>query len=383
MSTFLEVEKDLITTFPGTDAYVRMCSVSLVTHTHVFLHGPGGTAKTSLFREYAKALPWSTWFRQFNRETTLRDVFGSRDIPALMEGREAYLREGTLYHAELGIFDEVFNAPADALTSLNLALNERELEEPGNKQPTKLPLKVVWAAANKFPPISRPEVAAMYDRFLLRGNVLPVKDHAHRAQVLLTARALRCGTVRTKTLPAQLLAQAHQTASAAVLRPDIQTALFEAVDTLEREGIIISPRREAAMALAVVGHAVVRGRTTPGLADLSFAIQSAGWHELEHLPIVKKTAMGLGNEVDKLVQQCMQQAEASIADLREEAQRLRTLQLRPDHGRLRPIVERLADAHRTLRATTRRPLDEDEMVATEQHIETLKQEAAKIMSSMK
>lgn len=380
MSKFIEIENHLLQHFPGTAEQLRMMSVSLVTHTHVFLYGPGGTAKTSLFRQYAKALPWNTWFRQFNRETTLRDVFGSRDIPALMQGREAYLREGTLYHADLGIFDEVFNAPADCLTSLNLALNERELEEPGNRAPTKLPLKVVWAAANKFPPISRPEVAAMYDRFLMRANVVPVKDHTHRAQILVTSRALRQDAVSVPALDAHTLAATHTAADGMAIRDSIRDALLAATDALEKAGVSISPRREAAMAHAMTGHAVVRGRATPGLPDLVFAVRAAGWHELEHLPAVRKVVDGLGNDADRLATKCVTEAETALQLLSRETAQMQSASL-VDAGRLRPIVERLNDAYKTLQGVTQRPVDEDEFAAALQRILHSKQKAIEIIQS--
>jgi MoxR-like ATPase len=299
-TTITAVEDAIAADFIGVRDEIRALSVGLVTGTNVFLHGPGGVAKSAICRAYARRVEAPHWFHQFNRETTTRDVFGHRDMAALLAGRVEYIRTGTIVEAVIAIEDELFNAPSNLLTALNLAHNEREYHEPGAPSAVKMPLRTVWAVANLFPQISRPEVAAAYDRFLLRSD--------DRRQVLATAKRLRAGVETSTTLPYTEVERLAAACEGVRVSDLITTVLFEAVDKLRAEGVSVSPRREALLLHAATGHAVVRSNGTASevaLADMKYALQHGCWSVLEDRPKVAEVLKKIGTPADQYAAQAV------------------------------------------------------------------------------
>lgn len=160
-----DIERELNATFAEREREVRGLMIALVAREHVLLLGPAGTGKSALAQTVCKAIDGGQYFeRLLTRFSVPEEVFGAVSLSAMKEDKFRRVTTAKLPEAHIGFLDEIFKANSAILNSLLTILNERAFDNDGARVAT--PLETLVGASNELP--EGPELAALFDRFLLR-----------------------------------------------------------------------------------------------------------------------------------------------------------------------------------------------------------------------
>src|SRR3984893_6857473 len=105
-----EVVEPIKRRFVGRDEIVDLIALSVTAGEHLFLHGPPGTAKSALIRQFAQAVRGNYFEYLLTRFSEPNEVFGPIDLVRLREGTVATVTTGMLPEAEVIFLDEMFHA---------------------------------------------------------------------------------------------------------------------------------------------------------------------------------------------------------------------------------------------------------------------------------
>src|ERR671933_404704 len=153
--------------FVGRDEVIDLIALAVVAGEHLFLHGPPGTAKSALIRQFAGAVRGRYFEYLLTRFSEPNEIFGPIDLVRLREGTVATVTAGMLPEAEFVFLDELFNANSAILNNLLTVLNERVYRR--GAETHTLPLLSLFSASNHLP--EDDALKALFDRFLLRCHV--------------------------------------------------------------------------------------------------------------------------------------------------------------------------------------------------------------------
>lgn len=148
---------------------IRLLLLGLMSHENALLVGPPGTAKSQLARAVSQLFGSGRWFDYLlTRFTTPDEMFGPVSLQQLKQDQYVRQTEGYLPSADFAFLDEIFKANSAILNALLSILNERIFFNGQDKQ--RVPLVFLIAASNELPEENE-QLAALYDRFLIRYEV--------------------------------------------------------------------------------------------------------------------------------------------------------------------------------------------------------------------
>ncbi len=275
--------EELARPFVGREEEARVIALTLLAREHMVFIGEPGTAKSAMVRRAAELLNARFFKYLLTRFTEPAELFGPLDIKALDEGRYVRLTKGKLPDAEIAFLDEIFKANSAILNALNTLLQERVLYDGYTE--LVVPLWSLFGASNEVPEES--EVAAVYDRFLVRHFVRPVPEDKwlellSKSWDIEKDMYFNEGRVAEKVMDMKDLKALHEVVLNVNLEP-IKPKLVKLFAVFESRGIHVTDRRKGKALKLIAANAVLEGRREAQEADLIVLkyIIPKDWDELE------------------------------------------------------------------------------------------------------
>ncbi len=150
----------------------RLVVLAMISMNHILLLGVPGTGKSILGRRLSKLCNGAFFQRLLTKFTTPEELFGPLSLKSLEEDEYRRCTEGFLPTASIAFLDEIFKSNSAILNTLLTILNERKFDNAGGQE--DCPIRCVVGASNELP--ESDELVALFDRFLLRKEILPVTD---------------------------------------------------------------------------------------------------------------------------------------------------------------------------------------------------------------
>jgi MoxR-like ATPase len=248
--------------FVGRDEVIDLIALAVVAGEHLFLHGPPGTAKSALIRQFAQAVRGRYFEYLLTRFSEPNEVFGPIDLVRLREGTVATVTTGMLPEGEFVFLDELFNANSAILNNLLTVLNERIYRR--GAETHRLPMLSLFAASNHLP--DDEALRALFDRFLLRCHVDNLRRDA-MPHLLAAGWALE----KSRPIETNLSAEDLRRLSAQVYEVDLtplEARYAELVFKVRDLGVALSDRRAVKVLKLVAASALLCGRMRAAPSDL-------------------------------------------------------------------------------------------------------------------
>lgn len=256
-----DVVEEMKRRFVGRDEVIDLIALAVVAGEHLFLHGPPGTAKSALIRQFAQAVRGQYFEYLLTRFSEPNEIFGPIDLARLREGTVATVTTGMLPEAEFVFLDELFNANSAILNNLLTVLNERVYRR--GAETHRLPLLSLFSASNHLP--DDDALRALFDRFLLRCHVDNLRREA-MPRLLAAGWALENPTPLEAGVSADDLRELSRQVYAVDLRP-IEERYAELIFKVRDLGVALSDRRAIKVLKLVAASALLCGRTQAATSD--------------------------------------------------------------------------------------------------------------------
>ena len=280
MRKFVE---ELARPFVGREEEARVITLTLLAREHMVFIGEPGTAKSAMVRRAAELLNAKFFKYLLTRFTEPAELFGPLDIKALDEGKYVRITRGKLPEAEIAFLDEIFKANSAILNALNTLLQERVLYD--GYIEFIVPLWSLFGASNEVPEES--EVAAVYDRFLVRHFVKPVSEDKwvellNKSWIIEREQYFSEGIGAEKIMSMKDLRALHEQVLNVNLEP-IKPKLVKLFAVFESRGIHITDRRKGKSLKLIAANAILEGRREAQENDLIVLkyVVPRDWDELE------------------------------------------------------------------------------------------------------
>lgn len=266
--------------FVDRDEVIDLMGIAVVSRENLFLHGPPGSAKSALARQFAGLIHGTCFDYLLTRFTEPSEIFGPFDIRRLREGELITNTAGMLPDADIIFLDELMNANSAILNNLLMVLNEKIFRRGSESRPIRALTFI--AASNRLP--EDETLQALFDRFLLRVNCQYV-DNDGLDQLLRTGWHRESDPSTGSS--AGISRDAITTIQAAVTRVEmsgIVPAYKSLVRRVRQAGISISDRRVIKIMRLLAASAILAGRDHAEPSDLW--VNRYIWDSTDQIPVI-------------------------------------------------------------------------------------------------
>lgn len=161
---------------------VSLTLLSSLSGKPIFLYGPPGTAKSFIAKRISSAFKDAKYFGYLmQRFSTPEDIFGPISLEELKNDKYVRKIRGYLPDSDFAFLDEIWKSTPAILNTLLTIINERIFKN--GYEEIKVPLKALISASNETPPVGQ-GLEALYDRFIMRLMVLPMKNRYNFEKIL-------------------------------------------------------------------------------------------------------------------------------------------------------------------------------------------------------
>lgn len=291
------------------DSEIDLVLTGLLSGENVLLVGPPGCAKSLLLDSVMSWMNCRKFSVLLNKFSTPEEVFGPISIAGLKADKYQRVTTEKLPEADLAFVDEIFKASTAILNTLLRVLNEKVFEN--GEGPKKVPLQLAVAASNEWPSNEgQKELSALFDRFLLRKTVLPIRSQKSRERLLWT----ESHTPKFSTnLTVAELQQARAEVGVVLWSDDAKECLRTILKECQQEGITCSDRRQFKAVGLCRAYAWLSGSKAVECTHLE-VLQHVLWDDPQEQPqkvsqIIAKIANPIGMrltqhllEIDEILQ---------------------------------------------------------------------------------
>lgn len=261
--------------FVGKDQIIDLMLLCAIAREHLLLVGPPGTAKSELVKRFVLLLgarkDSSDLFEYLlTRFTEPNEIFGPVNIKEFQAGTFVRNINRALPQARIAFLDEVFKANSAILNALLTILNERFFFN-GLEQ-VDVPLISVYGATNDVPESG--ELAALYDRFLLRVRTDNLDERRFRelldAGWSMERERIRLGRSE-EMMPVLDSLDQLQGVYDALEQIDMEPIFDdyrELIRQIRAEGISVSDRRAIKLLKLIAAATLLRGEQQASPTDL-------------------------------------------------------------------------------------------------------------------
>lgn len=237
----------------------------------IFLYGPPGTGKSLIARRISNTFHNQKYFEYLMQKfSTPDEIFGQVSISELKKDNYKRLTEGFLPTATFAFLDEIWKSSPAILNTLLTILNERTFKNGNTIE--NCPLKIIISASNEVPPKNQ-GLEALYDRFLLRIPVFPIKNKKNFEMLLSSDKVKSKANIQNeyKISPNEVEKWKNEINDIKLSKETLniihilRTLLFEKAKALD---IYVSDRRWKKIAFLLKASAFFCERQETNLSDL-------------------------------------------------------------------------------------------------------------------
>lgn len=255
------IKKCMESQFMEREDVIEIIFLGILSKQHVILIGGPGLAKTAMLRALAVHVKMIRLFDfQMTPLTRMENLLA-------VESRTGI----GIDNCDIAFIDEFFKGPPETLNSLLSIMNERIIYKPA---PGKIPLLSLFATSNEKPDKSSGEgMLPLYDRFLLRKEILPVSKRENFKRMLSNDGRYDS---RNLLLDIAELGRMAEKAENVKISREIYDALFNTREELAGMQVSVSDRRWRDTVRVLKGAAFLKGRDYVIKDDLRLA-ESSLW----------------------------------------------------------------------------------------------------------
>ncbi len=175
---FAQARRELSAALIEREEEVDLALTALLAGEHLLLVGPPGCGKSLLLDSVLSWTGGTKFTILLTKFTTVEELMGPVSLAGLKADKYVRVTTGKLPEADFGFIDECFKGSSAILNVMLKILNERTFDA-GDGVVRTVPLKLCLAASNEWPsPDTGKELSALFDRFLLRRAVTPIRSRA-------------------------------------------------------------------------------------------------------------------------------------------------------------------------------------------------------------